>query len=267
VLTLIPALRPWALALGTPVLVVAGLGHIIQGAVHKKVKSVRGRSSISRSGLRGRSEDRATTTTHVKHPPPPPLLPLSLPSNFPSTYRETLQAEDSEKDEAEYQYSAKLLGYAPDGATILQFCPSSSSPLNPLLSPSAQARIIGTNVNGQVIVAFRDGKATIAAKGCPDDGEKDKIPVLQNSPSAQSVRTEEPPLPRRTTPSIRLEEPLPRRTTPVPPSSTGSTTAVGSSSPADWTSPMPVTVARSDSPPSAGELSSAPHRTRDAMSE
>ncbi|OIW34492.1 hypothetical protein CONLIGDRAFT_626506 [Coniochaeta ligniaria NRRL 30616] len=54
---------PWALALGTPVLVVAGLGHIIQGALHKKVKSVRGRSSFSRIRPRGRSEDLAMSTT------------------------------------------------------------------------------------------------------------------------------------------------------------------------------------------------------------
>lgn len=36
--------RPWALALGTPVLVVAGLGHLISSAMNKRVKSVRARS-------------------------------------------------------------------------------------------------------------------------------------------------------------------------------------------------------------------------------
>lgn len=54
---------PWALALGTPVLVVAGLGHIIQGALHKKVRSVRARTSVSRTRLQGRAEDLAMSTT------------------------------------------------------------------------------------------------------------------------------------------------------------------------------------------------------------
>jgi hypothetical protein len=36
--------RPWALALGTPVLVVAGIGHAVHRAVHRRVKSVRSRS-------------------------------------------------------------------------------------------------------------------------------------------------------------------------------------------------------------------------------
>ncbi len=30
--------RPWALALGTPVLVVAGIGHAVHGAMRKRVK-------------------------------------------------------------------------------------------------------------------------------------------------------------------------------------------------------------------------------------
>ncbi|KAF3769125.1 hypothetical protein M406DRAFT_249597 [Cryphonectria parasitica EP155] len=50
---------PWALALGTPVLVVAGLGHYFQGKVKSKAKSV-GRNLRSRSHSRrprGRSRD------------------------------------------------------------------------------------------------------------------------------------------------------------------------------------------------------------------
>ena len=41
---------PWALALGTPVLVVAGIGHAVHGAVHKRVKRVRSMSRGRRGG-------------------------------------------------------------------------------------------------------------------------------------------------------------------------------------------------------------------------
>lgn len=74
--------------------------------------------------------------------------------------RDTIRAEDeSEKEESEYNYKAKLLGHTPGGSPILQFCQSSSPP-SPLLDPTVQSRIIGTNMNGQVIVAFR--KSTVA---------------------------------------------------------------------------------------------------------
>lgn len=41
--------RPWALALGTPVLVVAGIGHAVHGAVRKRARRVR---SLSRGRRR-----------------------------------------------------------------------------------------------------------------------------------------------------------------------------------------------------------------------
>ncbi|KAH8905121.1 hypothetical protein BR93DRAFT_969939 [Coniochaeta sp. PMI_546] len=195
---------PWALALGTPVLVVAGLGHIIQGALHKKVKSARGRSSISRTRQQGRSEDVDMSTT------------------------DTILAEDSEKDDSEYHYKATLLGYTPDGATILQFCQTTSS-LSPMVTPSAQARIIGTNTHGQVIVAFRNGKATITA------GAND----------AERPPTLETPTPRRSKPSVGLEERLsPGEPSPTPPN-LRSPTVAGSSSPETGTSPAAFAGTRS----------------------
>ena len=45
---------PWALALGTPVLVVAGLGHVVQAAM---LKRVRGARCWSPCGRGARSED------------------------------------------------------------------------------------------------------------------------------------------------------------------------------------------------------------------
>ena len=37
-------LRPWALALGTPVLVVAGIGHAVHTSIHKQISRTRSRS-------------------------------------------------------------------------------------------------------------------------------------------------------------------------------------------------------------------------------
>jgi hypothetical protein len=172
--------------------------------------------------------------------------------------RETLQAEDSEKDEPEYTYNAKLLGYTPDGATILQFEKPSSSPLNPLLSPSTQARIIGTNVDGQVIVALRDRKTSLSSAA--DDEVKLPAPAApQARRSGLSIRVEEP-LPRRTaTPGAKAEHPSPRRTTaPMLPHS-DATIMPRDPSPTEKKSPASVAVAlaRSDSSSGAdgGDLS------------
>jgi hypothetical protein len=41
--------RPWALALGTPVLVVAGIGHAFNSSMRKRVERVRGRSRSRRT--------------------------------------------------------------------------------------------------------------------------------------------------------------------------------------------------------------------------
>lgn len=48
---------PWALALGTPVLVVAGLGHYFQGKLKKKARDMKERSRSRSRDPRGRSRD------------------------------------------------------------------------------------------------------------------------------------------------------------------------------------------------------------------
>lgn len=68
--------RPWALALGTPVLVVAGIGHAVHGAMRKRVQRVRSRSMRSRS-LRSRSRGRSVTSIKG-FPMSREYVPLSL---------------------------------------------------------------------------------------------------------------------------------------------------------------------------------------------
>lgn len=164
--------------------------------------------------------------------------------------RDTIRAEDSEKEDAEYHYKAQLLGYTPDGATILQFC-QSSSPLNPLLTPSAQARIIGTNTNGQVIVVLRNGKAIINVEA---DDAAQGLPVPGSSA-------------RQSTTSIKLEEPLPRKKSPAAALSSDSPTTVASSSyPRTGTSSTAVAEIRSTSTLSAGGCSPVSITPRGARS-
>ncbi|KAL2182492.1 hypothetical protein L209DRAFT_759615 [Thermothelomyces heterothallicus CBS 203.75] len=54
---------PWALALGTPVLVVAGIGHAVHGAVHKRVKRAR---SMSRGRRRAMSASASSSVARLE---------------------------------------------------------------------------------------------------------------------------------------------------------------------------------------------------------
>ncbi|KAK3945343.1 hypothetical protein QBC46DRAFT_116392 [Diplogelasinospora grovesii] len=130
---------PWALALGTPVLVVAGVGHAFHGAMRKRVQRVRSRS-MSRSVSRQRGASMSGSMSGAT---------LSV----PMSRQETLRADESEKDDVECR--AKLVGYTPEGAPILKFLDDPGR-----LSPNRGA-IIGKCENGQVIVAFRKGVITI----------------------------------------------------------------------------------------------------------
>ncbi|KAB5551356.1 hypothetical protein GE09DRAFT_1223152 [Coniochaeta sp. 2T2.1] len=254
---------PWALALGTPVLVVAGLGHIIQGALHKKVKSVRGRGSIRRSRLGPSSGDLGGMSTS-----------------------ETI-AEDEEKDiESEYNYTARLLGYTPDGATIVQLCESTAPHIGALLSPMAQANIIGTNTNGEVIFTLSDGK--------PIDG-KPTTTTTTNTAKCQPPPGPNPgapgsSTPRRSATSVRMQTPPPivRKEGPTPAGSVrglrrGSDSIMGSSLPGTGTTttltsptaavavgsgilPTAVGATRSDSPGSCEGGSPTSPTMRGAMS-
>ena len=103
--------RPWSLALGTPVLVVAGLGHACHVGITSTAKSIRS----SRRDSRGREPDQ----------PDPPDQNESL-SQAPTI---RAQSEDPNSrirrptvDTADY--NAKLLAFTPEGDLIIRLAPS-----------------------------------------------------------------------------------------------------------------------------------------------
>ncbi|KAK4132599.1 hypothetical protein BT67DRAFT_384971 [Trichocladium antarcticum] len=148
---------PWALALGTPVLVVAGIGHAVHGAMRKRVRQVR-----SRSRSRGREFSVSSTI-------PRGVLPISR--------EQTLRADDSEREDG--GISVKFLGFTPGGAPIVKFAedPGSSSEAD-------QSVVIGRS-DGHVIIGSR--MAMAAANG--GDSIRDPPSSSSNNNSAHSSRS------------------------------------------------------------------------------
>ncbi|KAK0730454.1 hypothetical protein B0H67DRAFT_596588 [Lasiosphaeris hirsuta] len=131
---------PWALALGTPVLVVAGIGHAFHGAMRKQVKKVRTRS-LSRQRRASISSGSLSRLEGV------------MTSDLPISREDTIRAYESEKEDVENK--AKLLGFTTEGWPILQFLEDPGTIL------PDRGTILGKGGNGQVIVAFRKSTTTI----------------------------------------------------------------------------------------------------------
>ncbi|KAK4128176.1 hypothetical protein N657DRAFT_676002 [Parathielavia appendiculata] len=178
---------PWALALGTPVLVVAGIGHAVHGAVHRRVKKVRSRSrgrrrAVSMSGHS--STGRLDTSCR----------------DVPMSREQTLRADDSEKDESEI--SAKFLGFTPDGNPIMKFADDDT----PRKIECNHGVVVGRG-DGHVIIAFKKAM-TIVNDLTPNNNNS-----ANNANSDPTVAAERPPR-RSLTPT-----PNPPTTTRTPPAS------------------------------------------------
>ncbi|KAK3694081.1 hypothetical protein B0T22DRAFT_60908 [Podospora appendiculata] len=193
---------PWALALGTPVLVVAGLGHAFNGAMRKRVKRVRSRSA-SASGQRGLSFSslygmRGVSIGSVSEGRP---RGVSVGSNnrsqsprsrgisavdLPMSREDTLQNE-KEKEKENSEFRGTLIGYTPDGGPIFQFLDDPGQQLSP-----DRGSVIGRTSHNQVIVAFRKTMITIS----PDPDVIPELPERPRSvyePRASVVRIADPP--------------------------------------------------------------------------
>ncbi|KAL2260767.1 hypothetical protein VTK26DRAFT_5142 [Humicola hyalothermophila] len=160
---------PWALALGTPVLVVAGIGYAVHGAMRKRVRRVRSRSrSRRRRALSISSSSRR-------------LEPTDLPISREQTLR---GAEESEKEEppsppvaatatavtaaaipAPEEINAKFLGFTPLGSPIIRF-PEDCRPGS--FDPD-QGVVIGRS-DGHVIIAFRRAMTLVDGGGGRREG-------------------------------------------------------------------------------------------------
>ncbi|KAK0703738.1 hypothetical protein B0T26DRAFT_658418 [Lasiosphaeria miniovina] len=150
---------PWALALGTPVLVVAGLGHAVHVAMRKRVKRVRSRSTGRQRGLSEASSYTINQTDRV------------LTNGLPMSRENTILGEESEKEDAEFK--ATLIGYTPDGSPILRFLedPGTFTP--------ERGNVLGRREDGQVIVAFRKSMTAVF--------EKDLHPRADSPPATLQV--------------------------------------------------------------------------------
>ncbi|GAB1311082.1 Transmembrane protein [Madurella fahalii] len=129
---------PWALALGTPVLVVAGIGHAVHGAMRKRVQRVRSRSRSRRRGVSASSSRR-----HLEV------------SDLTISREQTIRADDSEKEDAEI--AARFLGFTPEGSPIVKFVDDPGR-----IEPD-HGVIIGRS-DGNVIVAFRKPMTVVSAE-------------------------------------------------------------------------------------------------------
>ncbi|KAK4457608.1 hypothetical protein QBC42DRAFT_317414 [Cladorrhinum samala] len=125
---------PWALALGTPVLVVAGIGHAFHHAVRKRAVRIR-----SRSASRARPVSTSSSNGEL--------------NGVPMSREQTIFGDESEKDDSEIP--AKLVGYAVDGSPILRFTE------DPGKISRDRGDIICRGENGHVIVVFRKEMTTI----------------------------------------------------------------------------------------------------------
>ncbi|KAL2158495.1 hypothetical protein VTH06DRAFT_4262 [Thermothelomyces fergusii] len=156
---------PWALALGTPVLVVAGIGHAVHGAVHKRVKRAR-----SRSRSRRRAMSMSANSSVAR-------LELgggdgSGAAGLPMSRELTLRADDNdERKEAATPPGAGIpahfLGFTASGAPILRFDEDPGRLLEP-----ERAVVLSRADDGQVMVAFR--KAMALAGDADGESGKDK---------------------------------------------------------------------------------------------
>ncbi|KAK3336004.1 hypothetical protein B0T19DRAFT_25498 [Cercophora scortea] len=176
---------PWALALGTPVLVVAGIGHAFHGSMRKRVKRVRSRTA-SASGQRGMSfsslyrfgagssgsitegRPRGISVGSQNRSHSPRSRGISA-VDLPMSREDTLQNE-KEKEKENTEFRAKLIGYTPDGGPILQFLDDPGQQLSP-----DRGSVIGRTAHNQVIVAFRKTLTTVS----PDP---DNVPGLPERP-------------------------------------------------------------------------------------
>ncbi|KAK4229533.1 hypothetical protein QBC38DRAFT_508142 [Podospora fimiseda] len=131
---------PWALALGTPVLVVAGIGHAFHHAVRKRAGKIRSRS-VSRA--------RAISTSSS----------IRELNGVPISREQTIFGDESEKEDSEVP--AKLVGYTVDGSPILRFTE------DPGQISSDRGEIICRSESGHVIVAFRKEMVTIFSGMAP----------------------------------------------------------------------------------------------------
>ncbi|KAH8836910.1 hypothetical protein MCOR27_001496 [Pyricularia oryzae] len=131
---------PWALALGTPVLVVAGLGNLVNSMLHRK-----GTKVMERTRSRSRANSKAGS------------LSMSQTPTIRDESVEALPRRASPQPQAATPLlqQAAFVGTAPDGGIIIQF--SQSSP-----DLECRGRLLSRDNEGRVMVSFSRDKVMFA---------------------------------------------------------------------------------------------------------
>lgn len=119
---------PWALALGTPVLVVAGLGHYFQGKLKKKANDIK-------SNMSTRSISRSRETRGRRSVDGPLSEVPTVRDDSPNSMQRTPQAETDDDTRTVFggsldKVSAKIIGFTKEGDVILRIPPELSEDLN-----------------------------------------------------------------------------------------------------------------------------------------
>ncbi|KAL2269988.1 hypothetical protein VTJ83DRAFT_2172 [Remersonia thermophila] len=158
---------PWALALGTPILVAAGFGHVVTASMTSPARRfiqsglLKARRSL-RSLRRFRSIGPATDEENA--------------NDLPMSRAQTLRADD---DDIDYQITrgnrcsdgieitAKLVGYSDTGSPILRFDEKQARQIEP-----DRGEVLGRGDNGDVLVVL-----------------KKNVTVVSNAPSIHNPRS------------------------------------------------------------------------------
>ncbi|KAL7784289.1 hypothetical protein V8C37DRAFT_413445 [Trichoderma ceciliae] len=149
---------PWALALGTPVLVIAGLLHLIHDCTKKRVKNIRNGSIMK--------------------------------SNVPSM-SEVNTIQGNLEDDLDNSGSCEFIGFTVEGGPIVRF--NDSIPLS--FNPDYGSEVLGYCDGTRPLVAYQKGSiqflpaAPEKGKTCPQKG--DQLPQEENSAGKTRVALSE----------------------------------------------------------------------------
>lgn len=141
-------IRPWALALGTPVLVIAGFLSLFHDLAYSGVKKMRESSSSSSSEAdddftQGPPMSQAYVSYHS------PFFTLNIPRISADTFsnRNTIQAPDPDDDESIH---GEFIGFTVEGGPIVRFTNRSIEHSIP-----GNSELVGYCNNDRPIVAYR----------------------------------------------------------------------------------------------------------------
>ncbi|KAL1840645.1 hypothetical protein VTJ49DRAFT_253 [Mycothermus thermophilus] len=151
---------PWALALGTPILVAAGFGHAANSTMASPARR------FLQSGLL--KVRRSLRSLRPRFGSPNPATDEENANDLPMSRAQTLRADDDDDYDGcgtmrsspcgeGAEITAKFLGYSDTGGPILRFDEKQARQIDP-----ERGEILGRGDNGDVIVAFKKNMTVVS---------------------------------------------------------------------------------------------------------